>query len=217
MSISTRIYAEHPDLALSHTIRELPEVTIGVRSDAGTDPVNDEYAFWIEAPDFDAVDDALTDDPTVAAFSTLDDGGDVRTYRITYSDQATLVTPTILDMGGLTQEARSHESGWMLRLHLRDHDALVALDSFAEEHDIRLEILDLQHDTDPPSESTYGLTDAQIEALLAGYEHGYFDDPRQVTLEELASKLDVSNSALSGRLRRGYARLVDEVLIEDEE
>lgn len=216
MSISTRIYAEHPDLALSHTIQALPEATIGVRSDAGTDPVNDEYAFWIEAADFAAVDDALAEDHTVAAFSTLDEAGDVRTYRITYSDQATLVTPTILDMGGLTQEARSHESGWMLRLHLRDHDALEALDTFAEAHDIRLEILDLRHDTDPPSESTYGLTDAQIEALVAGYEAGYFDDPRSITLEELADDLSVSNSALSGRLRRGYARLVDEVLIEDE-
>ncbi len=216
MTISTRIYAEHPGLALTHTIRSLPEITVGVGSDAGTDPVHDGHIFWIEADAFDVVEETLAADPTVADVSTVADAGDRRTYRITYSDEATLLTPTILDMGGLTQEARSHADGWMLKLQLQDHDALVALDDFADEHGIHLEILDLEQDPTVTSRLNYGLTDRQTEALVAAYAHGYYDDPRETTLEGLASALGVSNTAVSGRLRRGSARLVEEVLIEDD-
>lgn len=216
MTISTRIYAEHPDLALAHTIRTLPDIRVGVLSDAGTDPVHEGYMFWIEAPDFDAVDEALSDDPTVAAFSTVDESPERRTYRIAYTDKAKLLTPTVLDMGGLTKEARSHANGWMLRLQLRDHDALVGLDDFAEEHGIQLEILDLQQNAQSTNRLNYGLTDRQIEALVAAHAHGYYDEPRQISLEELASILGISNTAVSGRLSRGSARLIEDVLVDDE-
>lgn len=214
MTISTTVYAEHPDLALTHTIRSLPEISVGVRADAGTDPIHDGHIFWIEAQEFDVVDETLAADPTVAEFSTVDDADDRRTYRITYSARATLLTPTILDMGGLTQEARSQENGWILRLQLQDHDALVGLDTFAEEHGIHLEILDLDQNPAVSDRSKYGLTDGQTEALVAAYEHGYYDEPRETSMEELASTLDVSNTAVSGRLRRGSARLVEAALID---
>ena len=160
------------------------------------------------------MDETLAADPTVAEFSTADDADDRRTYRITYSGRATLLTPTILDMGGLTQEARSRENGWILRLQLQDHDALVGLDTFAEEHGIHLEILDLDQNPAISDRSKYGLTDGQTEALVAAYEHGYYDEPREASMEELASTLGVSNTAVSGRLRRGSARLIEAALID---
>ena len=215
MTISTRIYAEHPDLALAYTIRTLPEMRVGVLSDAGTDPIHEGYMFWIEASDFEAVDDALSDDPTVAAFSRVEESPERRTYRIVYSDDATLLTPAVLDVGGLTQEARSHANGWLLHLQLRDHDALLELDEFADEHGIQLEIIDLQQDAAIPNRLNYGLTDRQIEALVAAYAHGYYDEPREITAEELATILGISNTAVSGRLSRGSARLIEDVLIDD--
>lgn len=216
MTISTRIYAEHPALALAHTIRSLPNVTVGVLSDAGTDPIHEGYVFWIEAHDFDAVEEALSEDPTVADYSTVDEANERRTYRITYSDEAKLLTPTILEMGGLTQEARSHSNGWMLRLQLQTHDTLVDLYNYAEEHGIHLEILDLHQDPNVTNHSNYGLTDCQAETLVTAYEHGYYDEPRELSLEELASILGVSTRAVSGRLRRGSARLVEAALIDDD-
>ena len=216
MTISTRIYAEHPDLALAHTIRTLPDIRVGVLSDAGTDPVTEGYMFWIEAPDFDAVDEALATDPTVATVSAVDETAERRTYRISYTSDAKLLTPTVLDMGGLTQEARSHANGWLLQLQFQDHEALVGLDEFAEEHGIHLEILDLQQDAQIANRLNYGLTDRQIEALVAAYAHGYYDEPRQISLEELASILGISNTAVSGRLNRGSARLIEDILIDDE-
>ena len=53
------------------------------------------------------------------------------------------------------------------------------------------------------------LTKTQYETVVTAYELGYFDVPRKVTLKELAAELDVSHQALSERLRRSHAALVD--------
>ncbi|MFH5843229.1 helix-turn-helix domain-containing protein [Haladaptatus sp. CMAA 1909] len=48
--------------------------------------------------------------------------------------------------------------------------------------------------------------------LETAYERGYFDDPRAVTLQELAASADVSSSALGRRIRRALKRLVEKAL-----
>ena len=216
MVITTHVYADHPDLALADTIRTLPDVTLGVLEDAGTDPENSEYVFWIEASDFDAVEAALAEDHTVAAFTQVDEFRGRRTYRIAYSDEATLLTPMIHRIGGITRESRSHANGWMLRLQLQDHDDLLTLDRYARDEGIHLELLDLRQESEVPDRTRFGLTEPQADALAAAYVHGYYDDPREISLQELASVLGLSNTALSGRLRRASERLVEEVLLDEE-
>jgi len=215
MVIATKLYVEHPDLPLTPTIRSSPDVELGVFSDAGTDPENDVYIFWIEAPDYDAVERSLAADHTVDSYSVLVEGDRRWTVRVEYSDEVTLITPEIVDVGGLTVESRSYSNGWMIHLQLRDHDALFALNEYAKENDIHLDILELHQGEEPEDPREFGLTEAQREALVSAYVQGYYDVPRSTSLEELASTLDISLTAVSGRLRRGSARLVEDILVED--
>lgn len=214
--ISTRVYAEHPDLALTHTIRSVDDVEISVISDVGTDPQQNVYFFRVEAPDFDDVESALEVDHTVADFSSVLEIGRKRTYRIEYSDDAKLITPMITDRGGLTLETKSYLNGWMLRLQLEGHDALYELDEYASAEDIRFDVLDLKQSGELDDQFDFDLTSSQTEALVSAYRHGYYDEPREVSLEELSTLLDLSHTAVSGRLRRGSARLVEEVLVGDD-
>jgi predicted DNA binding protein len=61
------------------------------------------------------------------------------------------------------------------------------------------------------------LTESQITALVSAYEHGYYDEPRQTDLAELGSVLSISETAVSGRLRRASGRLIAETLIDTDE
>lgn len=216
MVLETKVYVEHPNLALSHTIRSLNDIEVGVISDAGTDPEHDVYFFWIEGDDFELVNAALDADHTVDSYTPVVDSGSRRTYRVEYSDEAKLITPGIVDAGGLTLESRSYLTGWQLHLEFPDHDALLALNDYVNEEDIQLEILELQHRDAPIEDSPHDLTESQRAALVGAFVQGYYDDPRTVTQEELASILGISSSALSGRLRRGAARLIEAFLLEDE-
>ncbi|WP_418282385.1 helix-turn-helix domain-containing protein [Halorubrum sp. DTA98] len=214
--ITTRVYVEHPDLALAETIRSTSDVDISVIGDAGTDPQRTVYFFRIEATEFDAVEAEIAADHTVAEFSTVLETGAQRTYRIEYSDDAKLITPAIADRGGLTLETRSHLNGWMLRLQLEGHDVLHELNEYAIEEGIRFDIIELKQRGELDSGSESDLTAAQIEALVNAYRYGYYDEPREVSLDELAEILGISNTAASGRLRRGAARLIEETLVDDE-
>ncbi len=54
----------------------------------------------------------------------------------------------------------------------------------------------------------YGLTPQQRIAIVTAYEMGYFNQPRDSSLQAVADALGVSPSAASGRLRRGLQALV---------
>lgn len=212
MAITLEVYVEHSDLALTQTIRALPEADIGVVSDASTDPNHDVYFFWIEAPDFDRVEVAFEDDATVASYERVLTSGDRRTYGIEYAEDATLISPAINRLGGLILESRSHLNGWLLTILFQDHAVLNEFNEYVSDADYRIDVFELRQENSVDDQRQFGLTDCQAEALVCAYVHGYFDDPRQVSLEELGSILGISETAVSGRLRRGSARLTEAVI-----
>lgn len=78
--------------------------------------------------------------------------------------------------------------------------------------DVEVEIFRL---TDlSPSTTTTFTTDERIlpceqrEALTAAVEHGYYETPREINLDELAEKLDMPRSTLTYRVRRAEAQIV---------
>lgn len=216
MPISAQVYVKHPNLALAHTIQSLPDADIGVVSDAGTDPDHDANFFWIEASDFQAVETTLAEDPTVADFAAIITDDARRTYRITYSSDVELVSPRVIAVGGIVVESRSHLEGWVLELSLQDDEGLYELNEYAQEEGIHLDVLELQHTEATPEAPEFGLTEAQRETLTAAYLHGYYDEPREAVLEDLAGLLGVSRTAISGRLRRGSANLIEAVILDTE-
>lgn len=214
MAIAVEIYITHQDLALTHTIKAVPSATIRVVSDAGTDPDHNAYFFEITAPDFSTVESALTTDHTVSSFTPIIQNGASRTYRIEYSPEAKLISPLMTDIGAVIIRSESHLEGWCLELRMQDHSGLYDLDQFAEEENLEFDILELHQSGDGPEPPEVELTAAQREALVAAYVHGYYDDSRETVLEDLAEVLDISQSAVSGRLKRGAAQLIEEVLID---
>jgi predicted DNA binding protein len=60
----------------------------------------------------------------------------------------------------------------------------------------------------------FELTDTQREALVLAYERGYFDSPRESSLEAVAEELGITQQSLSSRLRRGHRRLIENTLID---
>jgi len=189
--ILARVYAEHPDLALAPTIRTLPDIEVAVVSDASTDPDNAVYFFRFDAADYDELEATFEADHTVTDFSLIVEGNGARTYRIEYAGETKLLSPPLADVGGLTIGAENHLNGWILHLQFQDHDGLYALDEYTTEREIHLDVLELQHVDGYDRDPDFGLTEPQREALLTAYDHGYYDEPRESSLEELAEQLEL--------------------------
>lgn len=70
---------------------------------------------------------------------------------------------------------------------------------------------------DPSEEQPFAdLTDRQREVLRVAIEEGYYEEPRRVTYEEIASRLDCSAGTVGQHLRRIEARLMSTLAIGDE-
>jgi hypothetical protein len=59
------------------------------------------------------------------------------------------------------------------------------------------------------------LTETQRETIEAAVTHGYYEEPKDISLQQLADTLDISKSALSRRLKRAEANIVSQ-LVRDE-
>jgi DNA-binding MarR family transcriptional regulator len=57
------------------------------------------------------------------------------------------------------------------------------------------------------------LTEKQKEAMIAAYDHGYYDYPKRITGDELAKQLNISKGTLMEHLRKAEGRLLREILM----
>ncbi len=101
--------------------------------------------------------------------------------------------------------------GWRFEVRGETQDAIAAFRTHYQENNISVRIATV-HTLLPIQGDSYELTETQREALVLAYERGYFDTPRESSLEEIADELSITQQSLSSRLRRGHRRLISETL-----
>lgn len=214
MSLIAIIHAAHPDLALSPTIRECPDVAIHVIPQSATDPETGLFFFFVEGND-EPFESALERDHTVAEWTPVADSKTGSVYRMRHPPEAELLSPKTLELGGLMLEAMSDETGWTVHLQFPDQEALSNLWKYCEDKGFSFDLQRMFRHQPWTSPTETALTDAQREALTTAYEEGYFEEPRAISLAELADILDISPTAVGGRIRRGTAELVGTTLMQE--
>lgn len=217
MSLIAVVDIAHPDLALMPTIRDVSDVSIQVLPHSGTDPETGRFAFFVEGDPtaLDRFEEVLAGDHTVARSDRISRSEDSAIYQLTHTDAAKLISPTTLEAGGMVREAKSTDRRWRMHLQFPDREALATLWEYCDVENISFEVRRLYRQDGWAIGEAADLTDAQRTALLTAYRNGYFDEPRETSLEELAEDLDISPTAVGGRIRRGVAALVETTLVEE--
>lgn len=64
----------------------------------------------------------------------------------------------------------------------------------------------------PFADPTSSLSPRQAEVIERAYEAGYFDWPRRIDAETLATQLDISHATLLEHLRKGQQKLIGEAI-----
>lgn len=200
---------------LRATREAVPDMSITIENEQSTGPDDNgtiHLLFWASGGDYEAFERALADDPTVTDPKVLADTGHSRLYRVVFTDEGMAQTahPVWVDLDGTLLHAESIDDGWFVRMRFPDRTAIIAFQSWFDEHDIPFIVTGV-YEADEIPETGLGpnLTDIQRETLIVAYEAGYFSVPREHSLVELADDLGVSDSATSQRLRRGLAKLVE--------
>lgn len=204
-------------LVCESTLQEV-DARIDVERTYATDPERPILFVWVTCDDLSAFEAALAEDQTVDDFQPLSTVDGRRLYRLQVSDETeTVLYPAWVSLGAEGLEAHCENGRWHSRVRFPDRDALAEYEAYLTGNDLSFEVKRLYDAASVPGTSGAkaedGLTAQQRQTLLLAYERGFFDIPRRATAAELATELEVSRQAVSERLRRGYATLVERYLL----
>jgi predicted DNA binding protein len=213
--INAVVRAKHPDIVLSQTVAHDRSSKVKSVSEAGTDPTSGKFFYHIESADFSRFEEGLRNDTTVGEFERVIETRDGEAiYSFEYTDEAKILSPVVSAANGVILDMENEGSAWILTVWISERTDLVQLWNYAQQHDIEIELLRVNEYAGLGTTDA-GLTDSQRDALLVALESGYFEEPRDATLSEVAAELDISQPAASGLLRRGTRRLVVSSLLDD--
>lgn len=196
------------DFLLERALREHPDVVVEFEHLVPTNHGPLPY-LWATDGQSASFRDALTDDPRVDRIrqvATFDQGALYGMEWDTDGDGLLNQLATAHDEAAVLQ-AQGQEDEWVLKIRLPSRDALADLRGHFDDHDTRVRVVRL-YDLEDPKMGQYEVTSKQRAALLRALEAGYFEVPRDATLEDVADELDISAKATSERLRRGCTNLL---------
>jgi len=215
--ITAVVRVEHPDIVLTKTVTHDQSATVTSVLEAGTDPTSGKFFYRIHSSDFHQFEDGLRNDHTIGEFERVIETRDEKAiYSFEYTDEAKTVSPIISSANGVILDMKNDGNGWLLTVWMPDRTKLAPLWEYAEQNDVDIELLRV-NEYASLGETDAGLTDSQREALLVALDTGYFEDPRNATLSDVAAELGISQPAASGLLRRGTKRLIVSSLVDDSE
>lgn len=217
MTTIAEITVPTEEFALAETIRRLENVDVRVESVVAEGPVRTTPLVWFSSVSPDELERALAADSTVADAQRLLEGNEDGElfYRLEYGEDVASVCGSIYTHGGTVLDAEVTENQWAIRLLFPRREGLSNAMSAIEDHGVRIDVKRMvEAGADEELETTAALTEPQQEAISEAYRRGYYDVPREISLEELAAELDISHQALSERLRRANRVLAGEQLDE---
>ena len=201
--------------ALFNTLTAVPNTTLelGRVIDATLEDII--VYVWARAPDFDSLEAAFDDDPSVTSFTVSSETADERSYCMTWKEPIDLLVHIMTHQQETIIHGANHTTTWALRVSFPERDALAqaeGLKDLAQQNEFSLAIRRI-YPTDEYRSAQPKLTSSQQESLVRAFEAGYFKVPKEVTLVELAEEQGVSHQAMSERIRRGVHHLIEQTFI----
>jgi hypothetical protein len=215
MSLIAEFSVSSPRLALYEATTAVPEATIELTNQVATDPERPVLFFWASCGDIEEIDSAVREDPTLTDVETYTDLGNKRFYRAHLSPEAGIVAyPVWVEAGASRLESTCSQGVWRNRFRLPDRKTLHNLRAWCLENDVSFSLHGLHRETAGVGNDDQRLTDDQIRTLTRAYEAGYYEIPRRATAADVAEDLGVSQQAVSEQLRRAYATLIEEYVLD---
>ena len=167
---------------------------------------------WIHGGVPTVVDDAFEADPAVASATVVDCIDEHRLYEVDWDDRTGGFFDVLRDADLTVLEGIGLDEHWRFTLRFAGHADLDRFQSNCTDREVPIHPTRIHSTTERVADRWHGLTGEQRRALALAVREGYFRVPREITLADLADRLDVSDQAISERLRRGIETLATNTL-----
>lgn len=156
--------------------------------------------------------DEVIEHPSVNSMELQTTADDEEIYRLEWEYEIDEFLTAVHDYGGHVLSGDSFRGAWQFTLQFPDHASVSAFEETLQEVDIENQVLSVENQWVAGTEMDGSMTDAQREALELAYRTGYYHVPRRTSTSALARELDISDQAVTERLRRGVDSLIAAVL-----
>jgi len=211
MAVIAEFSVDHVDFALERVFEAYPDATVELDRVVPTDEAFLPY-FWVWDADVDDVVDLVREADPLSEVELVDEVADGGLFRAWWTrDVGGLLAAT--EAANLTlRKGVGSADGWLFELRADRAEDLSTFQRYLAADGVAAELVRMHELDGDATSGRYNLTPEQREALMTAYDRGYYDVPRSITLADLAGEVDVSHQALSERLRRGHASLVERTL-----
>jgi len=168
---------------------------------------------WVTGDDHEAFRRSVRNHSSVLDVTVLQEVDESVLYRIESDDTADNLIKSFVETDASVLEAHGTDD-WSFQLRFEDHAKLSQFHNYLITHKIDLHIertYTLSRETKRGHQ--FGLTHEQREALVLALRRGYFETPKEVSLDELAQEFEISRQALSTRIRLGNQKVLRKVLL----
>lgn len=209
------------EFALGEALQVDPEMTVELERIVPSGQKMPPF-FWASNEEFEAFEAAAEELLAIEQLTVLEREGNVVLFRVEWTENVSEFLRTIIETEATIIEAQGTADEWSFGLRFPDRESLREFRSACDDRGVEASLQRLHQLTSLDGAAMvegrpadYGLTEKQRETLVLAFREGYFDDPREVTLDELAATFDVSSRAVSQRLRRAVYNLVDNTVDSD--
>lgn len=212
MATIVKVSLSAEEFALYESLSTLPNVEFEVEQivESGDDAVMP--LLWVREADPEEITEAFDTDPSVRDPSLLVDVGGDQLYRMEWIEQIDVVLQMLTNAQATVTDAYGIGDTWYLRVLYPDRESLSATIDYCTDNGLTFDVEMIRELEGEPA-GRFGLSRGQYDALTEAAKRGFYDVPRDITLNELADELDTSHQALSERLRRGTQALIEDTLL----
>lgn len=199
-------------LALAQTFAAEPEAIIEIdRVVAAEEECLTPY-FLVSGIPTGRFESAASDDDSIDRLRKLTESDDATLYRANWRDHVEALAHGYTRHGASILTAKGSADAWVLRMRFDDREDIDGFTDHLHSYDFSFELARMHEMTYSQTGSRFGLTPKQHEAMVTAWEMGYFDLPRDTSMEAVAETIGISPQSLSDRLRRAQYSLIGDTL-----
>jgi len=212
MSVTAHISVPPNDFVLGRTLREHESIHVEIERVV---PLGEDLApyVWVGGVPEQRVERTLRRDEDVEQVEMLDQVRDEILLRVSWTHRPPPLFEALVAMDATCLEVTARNGAWILELRFPSNEALSGFYEECVDRGVGLTVKRISHHAGARAvSSSERLSTRQYETLRVAFETGYFAIPRETTLQELANRLGISDTATSQRIRRGLRTLLAEQL-----
>ncbi|GAA0254220.1 helix-turn-helix domain-containing protein [Haladaptatus pallidirubidus] len=204
------------EFPLGQIFQDFPDVEIELERMIPTNHALIPY-FWVWGPKITNIAAHFKDNPAVQSVDFVDEVEGGGLFRTKWNTDVEGILKGIAEIDIVLLSATGSETKWQFELRTVDSTGITQFQRYCKDNNIDITITRLYALSEMRTGEQYHITTDQEEALIAAFEAGYFNEPREVTLKDIAQEMEITRQSLAARLRRGYRNLIANTLLHETE